>query len=215
MAIEIKENLPKENLIIGVVGPIGVGKSTISRILGERLGASVVEENFGRNPFLERFYDDPKLWSYKSQTWFFAEKVKQLRSLDFSKSQIIDPALEMDFIYAQTLHRIGFMETPEFNLYKTAFEDIYNLLQKEKGVRKPDIFLVLNAPIKVLEKRIRERGHPYEIKMLEEYPSYLMTLKTSTAVFSGNKNIFIDTRSDEYTEETQIDNLVEKINSKL
>ena len=215
MAIELKERLSKEPLIIGIIGPTGAGKSTLSKILGEKLGVPVIEENYPQNPFLERFYQEPKLWSYKSQTWFFAEKIKQLRDLDFTKSQIIDPALEMDYIYAQTLHNINFMETREFELYKTTFKDVYEFLQEEKGIRKPDIFLVVNAFPDTLEKRIRRRARPYEMIMLNKYPSYLSNLWRSVEIFSDRKSIYVDTRDDGYTNETQINNLIGKINNIL
>ncbi len=211
MTAELKERLSKEGLIIGIVGPTGSGKSTISGVLGKYLDIPVIEEKFTVNPFLERFYEDPKLWSYKSQTWFFAEKVKQLRELDFNKSQIIDPAIEMDFIYAQTLHQIGFMGGHEFKLYETAFDEIYDLLQKEKGVRKPDLFLTVNAPFEILEKRIRKRGRPYELIMLEKYPSYLAKLGKSVEAFVNGKSIFVNTRDDSYTDKNQIEELIEKI----
>ncbi len=196
---------------MGIVGPTGVGKSTISKILGEKLGVSVIEENFTQNPFLERFYEDPKLWSYKSQTWFFEEKIKQLRRVNFSQSQIIDPAIEMDFIYAQTLYQIGFMEQREFTQYKELFGVLYNNVQTEKGVKKPDVFIVVNASCDVLEKRIRKRGRSFEMMMLNNYPSYLANLRKNVEDFSCSKSICVDACNDSYISEDSIDCLMDKI----
>lgn len=214
MAVELKERLSKEALIIGIIGPTGAGKSTLSKILGERLEIPVIEENYPQNPFLERFYQDPKLWSYKSQFWFFEEKIKQLRGLNFSKSQIIDPALEMDFIYAETLKRIGFMELREFNLYKDMFDIRYTNLLMEKVIKKPDIFLVVNAPTHVLAERIRERGRPYEMIMLNKYPSYLSNLRRNVEGFSDGNSIYVDTAEDIKTDNFRIENLIEKIKNR-
>jgi deoxyadenosine/deoxycytidine kinase len=214
MLVELKERITKESLIIGVIGPTGAGKSTVSRILGGRLGIPVIEENYPLNPYLERFYAEPKCWSYKSQTWFFAEKIKQLRGLDFSQSQIIDPALEMDFIYAQTLNRIGFMEAREFKIYKDMFDAVYTNLLIEKIVKKPDVFLVVNAPPDVLTKRIRERGRSYEMNMLNKYPSYLSNLRRSVEGFSDGNSIYVDTTEDIKTDNVRIESLIEKIKNR-
>jgi deoxyadenosine/deoxycytidine kinase len=212
MAVELKERLSKESLIIGIIGPTGAGKSTVSKILGERLGLPIVEENYPQSPYLKRFYADPKRWSYKSQTWFFIEKIKQLRATDFSKSQIIDPALEMDYIYAQTLNRIGFMEKREFGLYKDMFDAVYTNLLVEKKIKKPDVFLVVNAPADVLVQRIRERKRPYEQIMLNKYPSYLSNLKRGVEMFAEGKVIYVDTTEDIKTDNGRIEVLTEKIN---
>lgn len=214
MSSELKERLTEQPITFGVLGPIGAGKSTISKLLGERLGVPVIEERFSENPFLENFYANPKEWSYKSQTWFLTEKIKQLSELDFSRSQIIDPALEMDLIYAQTLHKIGFMEQREFNLYKDTFDGIYDYLKEEGKIKKPDIFLVVNAPSSVLEKRIRERGRPYELIMLRKYPSYLANLKRNVDAFS-EKQIYVDTRDGRFVDDKSVDELVKEIGSSL
>jgi deoxyadenosine/deoxycytidine kinase len=214
MVTNLKEKLSKEPVVIGVMGPIGVGKSTISKILGKRLGIPVIEEDFPLNPFLERFYENPRRWSYLSQTWFFIKKIEQLNGHNFSQSQLIDPAVEMDFTYAQTLYQLGLMGSHEFRLYKNMFSEIYDL-KKEKGIKKPDIFLVVNAPYSVLEKRIRKRGRPFEMIMLEKYPSYLKKLGRNVEKFSGGKSIYIDARDDGYVNVAQINNLIKKIDSVL
>ena len=213
--VELKERLAREAITIGMLGPTGVGKSTLSKILGEDLEVSVVEEKIPKNLYLEPFYENPKKWSFKSQMWFFAEKLAQLRELDFGKSQIIDPAIEMDLIYAQTLHRINFMESREFGLYQTAFDEIYGNLQRDGRIKKPDIFLVLNAPFDVLERRIRDRGRPFELKMLKNYPSYLSNLRRNVEAFAGERCIYIDAGNDSFISEVRMDNLIGEINKNI
>jgi deoxyadenosine/deoxycytidine kinase len=213
--VELKERLAREAITIGILGPTGVGKSTLSKVLGEGLDVFVVEEKFPKNPYLEPFYENPKKWSFKSQMWFFAEKLVQLRELDFKKSQIIDPAIEMDLIYAQTLHRINFMESREFGLYQTAFGEIYGNLQRDGRIRKPDIFLVLNAPFDVLERRIMDRGRPYELKMLKNYPSYLSNLSRNVEAFAGAPCIYVDAGDDGFISEVRMNNLIREINENI
>ncbi len=203
MSSELREKLVEHPITFGVIGPIGAGKSTISKVLGDRLKIPVIEEKFAQNPFLKDFYAKPKDWSYKSQTWFLIEKVKQLKELDYTKSQIIDPALEMDLIYAQTLQKIGFMEDREFDQYKGLFEELYR-------VKKPDVFLVITAPPEVLEKRIKERARTYELVMLKKYPSYLANLRRNVEEFQG-KIIYVNSKDNNFTDENNIDELVDEL----
>ena len=83
----------------------------------------------------------------------------------------------------------------------------------DRIIRKPDIFLVVNAPFDVLAERIRERGRPYEMNMLNKYPSYLSNLKRNVDGFSGGKVIYIDTREDIKLDNARIESLIEKINN--
>lgn len=206
----IKERLIESPITIGIMGPIGAGKSTLSKLLGEKLGIPVIEERFTQNPYLEKFYATPVEWSYLSQMWFLTEKIKQLKEIDFTKSQIIDPALEMDLIYAQTLNRINFMEDKEFSLYKNAFDEIYGNLLQEKRIKKPDFYLVVNARQDILEERIKERARPPELNMLKKYPSYLANLKRGVEAFKGNL-IYINSSENTFTDEEHMNELVSEI----
>jgi len=171
-----QEEEPKlRHMRIGIMGAMGAGKSTLAIALGRRWGVNTIEENFGENPFLVRFYENRKEYSFKSQTWFLEEKVKQLALLKFSGTEIIDPALEMDFIYAYTQYRLGWMSGEEFKMYET----IYNTFKREKKIPFPDVFIVVDAPSGVLlqriEKRIKEGGRDFERPILTD-PLYLEAL---------------------------------------
>ncbi len=104
--VEIKntEVLNRQPLVIGAIGCLASGKTTLITELGRRWNLTPVEEKYPDNPFLAKFYEEPAEYSYKSQTFFLLSKVKQLKEIDRTKVNLIDPALTMDFLYAKTHH---------------------------------------------------------------------------------------------------------------
>ena len=212
--VELKERLQKEAITIGVIGPMGVGKSTLSQILAERLNIERVEEKFPDNPFLEDFYADPVRWSFDSQFRFMLDKISQLRELDKTKSVILDPCLEMDFIYALTHQRMGWMKQEELDLYMSAASAL-----KQFKIKEPDVILRIHAPIEVLRKRIAKRGRSYEKGLLEDPPTYLQALEASIEDFVAKDNsgkiINYDVSKDSYIKELYIAGLEAKIQRKL
>jgi len=163
-----KEQEPKD-FQIGIVGPMGVGKSTLARLLATNYGPEVVTESFQKNPFLPKFYEDPKQYSFKSQVWFLLNKVGLLITPSPSKGGIIDPTLEMDKNYAEAQHRLGMMTDAEWNLY--CF--LYDTLTSSSRIPEVNVFLSVKAPAGVLRERIRNRGRVYELWMLDNFPEYL------------------------------------------
>lgn len=215
MMVEWKERLVESPIEIGLLGVIGSGKSTISAKLGERLGLIHVEETFSKNPFLERFYDNPQRWSFESQVWFLEKKIKQLKSLDPSKRYLIDPDAEGDRLFAKTLARIGFMSPSEFGLY----DDLFETLVKDKGIRKPNLYLLVDAKLPVLRERIVKRGRPFEMKMLAEYPFYLSELSESIRNFAYSQKdvevLHVNANNDNFVDDIHLKGLAEKIKRKI
>ena len=187
-SIEQNSNLEvpgKRPLIIGILGCLGSGKTTLSKELGARWGIEPLEEKFPENPFLAKFYEDPSEYSFKSQVFFLTSKVKQLRSMDTSKVSIIDPALDMDFIYAKTHHKMGWMSDGEWNLY----QELFGAYISREDLTYPDMHIVVSASSEDLKKRIKKRNRPYEIWISKEYPEYLDKLSESVDEWrEKNKN---------------------------
>lgn len=193
---------------------MGVGKSTLSQILAERLDIGRVEEKFPDNPFLADFYSNPVRWSFDSQFKFMLDKISQLRELDKTKSVILDPGLEMDFIYALTHQRMGWMKPAELDLYMSAASAL-----KEFKIKEPDVILRIHAPIEVLRKRIAKRGRPFEKGLLEDPPVYLQALEASIEDFvakdGSGRIINYDVSRDSYIEEPNVTKLEAEIQRKL
>ena len=162
----------QRHLRIGLMGPVGSGKSALSQVLGESWGVTPITEDFGANPHLCDFYNVPEDNSFKSQSWFLVRKVSQLSRLKSQATEVIDPALEMDFLYAKVQHEIGWMSLSEWQTYQMLFDTQVEASQ----IRRPDVFLVVNAPFDILTKRIRKRGREFELQMLEQKPEYFVKL---------------------------------------
>lgn len=172
-----EDEIRQRHLRIGLMGPIGAGKTALSQVLGESWGVTSIEEDFGLNPHLADFYRFPEKNSFKSQSWFLVRKIKQLENLTTDSTEIIDPALEMDYLYAKVQHDIGWMTDREWQTYQM----LYNTQLDASQIREPDIFVVVNAAFDILTQRIRKRGREFELWMLDKNPQYFEKLHWAVA----------------------------------
>lgn len=147
---------------IVIEGPIGVGKTSLTRLLAERLGARAICENTSDNPFLADFYRNPKKFAFQTQLFFLMSRYQQQKDLAqpdlFTKTTICDYIFDKDRIFAYMN-----LSDDEIMLY----EKIYALLCK--AAIKPDLVVFLVADPKVLIKRIKRRNHSFEKKITPEY----------------------------------------------
>ena len=153
---------------IAIEGPIGVGKSSLVRLLAERLSARIVLEPDVDNPFLEDFYREPRKFAFQTQLFFLLARYQQqseLAQMDlFAKSTVADYLFEKDRIFAYLN-----LSEPEIALY----EKFYEMLSKV--VVKPDLVVYMTAETKVLLKRIKRRNRSFERRITHEYLDELVT----------------------------------------
>lgn len=178
--IEQKELIEKKPLIVGMLGCLASGKTTISKELGARWGIEPIEEKFPLNPFLEKFYENPSEFSFRSQMFFLTSKVEQLKGVEKNKVSVFDPGLTMDFLYAKTHYKMGWMNNGEWNLY----QDVFYALSGKGNLPYPDMHIVVIANQEDLRRRIIDRGRGYERWILENYPDYLEKLVESVDEWS-------------------------------
>jgi deoxyadenosine/deoxycytidine kinase len=140
---------------IAVEGPIGVGKTSLARRLAGSLAAQPVLEEAAQNPFLERFYRNPRAGALPAQLYFLLQRAQQLAALKqadlFAAVRVADYLLEKDRLFARVT-----LDDAEFALY----EQLYARLDIQ--VPKPDLVVYLQAPVDVLLERIARRGVAYE-----------------------------------------------------
>lgn len=140
---------------IVVEGPIGVGKSSLTRKLAATLGSSLLLEKPNENPFLQRFYKSPKRFALPTQLFFLFQRVRQLAEVKqedmFAPGRVADFMLEKDPIFAQMT-----LDDDEYRLY----QQVYSNLAIDAPV--PDLMVYLQAPVNVLQQRIKKRRIKYE-----------------------------------------------------
>jgi deoxyadenosine/deoxycytidine kinase len=147
---------------IVVEGPIGVGKTTLASRLAETLGRELLLERAGDNPFLPRFYENPRMAALPTQLHFLFQRARMLESLRqgdlFRAEQIADFLVQKDELFARAT-----LDPDELELYY----QVYNRLALDSPA--PDLVIYLQAPVDVLLKRIFARGVAYEKRIDEEY----------------------------------------------
>lgn len=206
------ERFQKVGLVVGMVGCLASGKTTLSAELGKRWGLTPVEENYPKNPFLEKFYANPSEFSFRSQVFFLTSKVEQLQKIDRTEASLIDPSLTMDFLYAKTHHKMGWMNDNEWNLYHKLFAAL------KDNLPQPDMQIVTITDKDDLVKRVQKRNRPFEMYILKNYPEYLVKLSESVEEWSREKQkgtyIFIANTSGDSLS-SSVDQLANRIESHI
>ena len=140
---------------IVVEGAIGVGKTSLARKLAETLGAQLVLEQAGENPFLERFYRNPRVGALPAQLYFLFQRAQQQASLAqqdlFGSVRVADYLLAKDDLFARMT-----LDDEEYALYRQVHERL------SIDAPRPDLVVYLQAPVDVLLERIARRGIPQE-----------------------------------------------------
>ncbi len=152
----------KEIRYIAIEGVIGAGKTSLAKMLGERLNAKVVLEQYYENPFLEKFYQNRERYAFQTQIFFLLSRYKQQMELLqrdlFYEYLITDYIFDKDKIFAHIN-----LKGDELKLY----EMLVSLL--EKNIPVPDLVIFLQSSVERLMQNIRKRGRPYEKNISEDY----------------------------------------------
>ncbi len=183
---------------IAIEGPIGVGKTSLVKLLAEKLEARTILEQFEENPFLTDFYDDPERFAFQTQLFFLLQRYQQqqeLRQVDiFHKLLITDYMFVKDRLFASLN-----LNEKELPLYET----VANLL--ERNVINPDLVIYLQADTDTLMKNIGKRKRSFEKNMSRDYidalnqvyNEYFFRYQDSPLLIINSNNIdFVNNKKD-------------------
>ncbi|MGN1215793.1 MAG: deoxynucleoside kinase, partial [Candidatus Cryptobacteroides sp.] len=141
-------------MYIGIAGNIGSGKTTLTRMLAEHYGWTPKFESVTYNPYLEDYYSDIPRWSYNLETYFLAQRFKDV--LEISKS---DEVIVQDRTLAEGVHIFVANNFAMGNLterdYRT-YMDLYEVMASM--VREPDLLIYLKSSVPHLVAQIQKRG---------------------------------------------------------
>ena len=158
---------------IAVEGPIGVGKTSLSKRLADSFNYELLLEKSEENPFLDRFYKEPKQYALSTQLFFLLQRAQQLQDLRqedmFQPLRIADFLIDKDQLFAKEN-----LDPDEYTLYLNVFKHL------TVDAPTPNLVIYLQAPTDVLLNRIQKRGVPSE--QLIEY-NYLENLNNTYTEF--------------------------------
>ncbi len=152
----------KSSRYIVVEGVIGVGKSSLTRLLAERLQGHAVHEPVFENPFLPLFYEDRERYAFQTQLYFLLTRYRQ--QVDLKQPGLFVPTTVCDYLFAKdrmfaTLN----LDREELSLYSQIYETL------DSRLPTPDLVIYLQAEVDVLMERIQLRGREFEQNMDEQY----------------------------------------------
>lgn len=156
-------------MYIGVAGNIGSGKTTLTGMLAEHYGWIPKYEAVSFNPYLEDYYKDIPRWSYNLETYFLAQRFKDVLEISKSDDVIIQDRtlLEGVNIFVANNRDLGNLSQRDYETYM----QIYGLMMSM--VRIPDLLIYLKSTVPYLVAKIQKRGREYEQSMNLEYLSGL------------------------------------------
>lgn len=172
--------------LITVEGNIGVGKTTLTQLLAEHFNARIILEEFADNPFLTKFYENPKQFAFPLELFFMAERYKQMRELLHTKD-LFQSVTISDYLFNKCLlfAKVTLPEE-EYRLYHRLFDIL------ELQITYPEVLIYLYAPIDKLQANIKKRNRLFEQNIPDEYLIQLQETYTSYIKQRNIQTIFID-----------------------
>jgi len=158
------------NRFVAIEGNIGSGKTTLAKKLSTHWNARLVLEEFEDNPFLPRFYEDPRRHAFPLEMYFLAERFRQLSGENiqpdlFSRMTVSDYYLEKSLIFARNN-----LDDTEFQLFQRLYDIMF------RSLAKPDLIVFLHLPVEQLLRNIKKRGRSYEQSITGEYLSNIQQI---------------------------------------
>ncbi|MFZ9025507.1 MAG: deoxynucleoside kinase [Pseudohongiellaceae bacterium] len=178
------QDLKQAPRFIAVEGPIGVGKTSLTKRLAETFNYELLLENAEENPFLDRFYQNPRQHALATQLFFLFQRAQQIA--DSRQSDLFEPVRVSDFLIDKDrLFAELNLEKDEYDLYHKVYQHLVI------DAPKPDLVIYLQAPTEVLLQRIQKRGIPSEQMIESEYLNQLNRAYTEFFHYYSDSKLLI------------------------
>ncbi len=204
----------KSNTVIAIAGTVGVGKSTLTQKLADRLNFKTSFENVENNPYLEKYYNDFERFGFHLQTFFLAERFKaQKKIFEYGGGYVQDRTIYEDLeIFAKMNYEVGNMNQDDYQTYSQLFE----AMVYSPYFNDPDIVIYLESDLDDILKRINKRGRQMEIDTDTVYWKNLHArYETWINNFSQTRLLRININEYDVEDDASIDALLMKINAVL
>jgi len=171
---------------IAVEGNIGAGKTTLSQLLSQHYNSKLMLEEFAENPFLTKFYENPKQYAFPLELFFLAERFKQQQDL-IKTADLFQSVTISDYLFTKCLlfAKVNLPEE-EYRLYQKMYEVF------SQQLTQPDVLIYLHAPVNKLQSNIKKRNRKFEQSIPDEYLFKLQETYTSYIKQHNLKTIFVD-----------------------
>ncbi|MFF2179538.1 deoxynucleoside kinase [Lysinibacillus sp. NPDC058147] len=154
---------------VTVEGPIGVGKTSLSKELAATFNYHLLKEIVDENPFLNKFYENIEEWSFQTEMFFLCNRYKQLSDIKKFRLMHDKPVVADYHIFKNLIFAKRTLLSTEYDKYG----EIYKILTKDMPV--PNVVVYLHASVDTLMKRIAMRGREFEKMISRDYMEQLVT----------------------------------------
>ncbi len=197
---------------IGIAGNIGSGKTTLTRMLAAHYGWTPKFEAVTYNPYLEDYYKDIPRWSYNLETYFLAQRLKDVIDIAGRSDVVIQDRtiFEGVHIFVRNNYLQGNLSERDFNTYM----ELFNVMMS--SVKYPDLLIYIRSSISHLVEQIAKRGRGYEQGISIEYLSGLNDLYEKwIASYPGNLIVIEGDNLDFENVPEDFSSITDKIDSRL
>lgn len=176
-------------MFIAVSGPIGAGKSTVTRIYSQITGYEPLFETVDNHPYLEKFYANPKEYAFKAQVFFLWDRFNKHYVWEQNKKDIVaDRCIYEDAIFAKVLYRSNVLSDEDYNqTYLPHYKLLCNIL------RPPDLMIYLRTHVDTLIYRIGKRQRTMESGISRDYMEMLSQAYEEWIEEYPHKKLIIET----------------------
>ncbi|AVI94008.1 Deoxyguanosine kinase [Oenococcus oeni] len=148
-------------MVIITAGMIGVGKTTLTKLISEHLGTEPFYEPVADNPVLPLYYSNPKQYGFLLQIYFLNRRFSMIKAALADDNNVLDRSIYEDALFTEQNHLDGNISDQEMNVYN---ELLNNMMSELKGLKKkaPDLMIYADTDFETILYRIKKRARPYE-----------------------------------------------------